>query len=392
MINIIDGFYLGKSTPIDSRIVASGSVARNAIAYKYEGLRVYDTSDLTPYVWMNNSWEYENQNGVATSNTTASYVPLLTSTNVIGNSVIYQSSGKIGINTTSPAHALDVSGYIRAGSGFIGDGSNVINMNVASASGKLPLANLTNATVNGHILVGGSPNPIYTNPSNFTIGRSDNAKINNAADNTDYNLIFATGSNTYAPLKSSSSKITFNPSTGKLFLKSSGNAASPVLAIGALNTGLYRYSTNGIGISTDGVLSAKFISGGTSLLNPSVINVDDFLAPIGTSIGWPTYSTITSVNYDRVIYLLCDIFSALTLKELTAGRFGLAIILAADGSSGNYIYQNVSSFDSGSYSWGHNFSFLLPSNCNAQIIGNSINVAWNPSPPTFYIRSTKFGL
>ena len=55
-IQIIDGFQLNSSLPIDNRVVASGSVARDAIPYKYEGLRVFDTSDGLPYVWMNNTW------------------------------------------------------------------------------------------------------------------------------------------------------------------------------------------------------------------------------------------------------------------------------------------------------------------------------------------------
>ena len=39
-IQILDGFQVNVAKPIDSRIVASGSVARNAIPYKYHGLRV----------------------------------------------------------------------------------------------------------------------------------------------------------------------------------------------------------------------------------------------------------------------------------------------------------------------------------------------------------------
>ena len=50
-MNIQDQFKVNVSLPIDSRIVASGSSARDAIVYKYEGLRVFDTSDKVTYTW-----------------------------------------------------------------------------------------------------------------------------------------------------------------------------------------------------------------------------------------------------------------------------------------------------------------------------------------------------
>ncbi len=389
MINIIDGFYLGKSTPIDSRIVASGSVARNAIAYKYEGLRVYDTSDSTPYVWMNNSWEYENQNGVAASNTTASYVPLLTSTNVIGNSVIYQSSGKIGVNTTSPAHALDVNGYIRAGSGFIGDGSNVINMNVASASGKLPLANLTNATTNGYILVGGSPNPIYTNPSNFTIGRSDNAKINTEdSSSTEHYLIFATGSGgNYAPLKSNNTRLKFYPNTGKLFLNSSGTAASPVLAIGASTTGFYRKSSSeqlAICIGGTDIVTFNSWPGGCK-----IIKWEDFISEftISNGSGSSNVFTFTEQPYDRYLLMKVDMSGS----YISSGSFILKIRMGDPLMLiplRTVIYEKYNS----GYFFDNNFGFIVPAGEEVIVQCVSSSLVWSGAPPTFQIRHFKYGL
>ena len=60
-INITDGFNLQYSAPIDYRIVASGSSARTAIVYKYNGLKVFDTSDRITYVWnsVTSSWVTE---------------------------------------------------------------------------------------------------------------------------------------------------------------------------------------------------------------------------------------------------------------------------------------------------------------------------------------------
>jgi hypothetical protein len=46
------------------------------------------------------------------------YVPLWLSSSKLGNSAIFQSSGKVGVGTTTPAAALDVNGAINAATGF----------------------------------------------------------------------------------------------------------------------------------------------------------------------------------------------------------------------------------------------------------------------------------
>jgi hypothetical protein len=53
---LITGFNLQSLQPIDTRIVASGSVARNAISYKYNGLKVFDTYDNKTYVYYDSAW------------------------------------------------------------------------------------------------------------------------------------------------------------------------------------------------------------------------------------------------------------------------------------------------------------------------------------------------
>jgi hypothetical protein len=88
-IQIIDGFQVNIASPIDNRIVASGSTARNAIPYKYHGLRVFDISDNIPYVWNGASWISENASGIVGSGTLY-YFPTFTSSNVISNSFLYQ--------------------------------------------------------------------------------------------------------------------------------------------------------------------------------------------------------------------------------------------------------------------------------------------------------------
>ena len=94
---IIDGFSLGSAVPIDNRIVASGSVARDAIAYKYEGLRVFDTSDSVPYVWIGGTWSSEKSNITGT----VDYIPKFTGTSSIGDSSIYYVGTDINIEPTN---------------------------------------------------------------------------------------------------------------------------------------------------------------------------------------------------------------------------------------------------------------------------------------------------
>lgn len=102
-IQLITGFTVNNSTPLDNRIVASGSVARNSIPYKYTGLRVFDTSDNRAYYYNGVTFSNEITDQV---NGVVGYVPLFTSQNYIGSSGVFQfSTGtekRIGVGTNNP--------------------------------------------------------------------------------------------------------------------------------------------------------------------------------------------------------------------------------------------------------------------------------------------------
>ena len=102
-IQIITGFTVNSSTPLDNRIVASGAAARNSIPYKYVGLRVFDTSNNRAYYYNGVTFSNEITDQV---NGVAGYVPVFTSQNYIGSSGIFQvSTGtekRIGISTNNP--------------------------------------------------------------------------------------------------------------------------------------------------------------------------------------------------------------------------------------------------------------------------------------------------
>jgi len=79
--------------------------------------------------WTGSSWTCEavsGEVGIGGSGT-ANYIPKFTGATTVGNSVIYETAGNVGINTTSPTYDLDVNGYVNANA-FIGDGRGLMNI------------------------------------------------------------------------------------------------------------------------------------------------------------------------------------------------------------------------------------------------------------------------
>ena len=62
-IPVITNFDVNASSPIDSRMVVTGASQRNGIVYKYQGLKVYQTSDNSSWVWDGSSWKRDS-NGI----------------------------------------------------------------------------------------------------------------------------------------------------------------------------------------------------------------------------------------------------------------------------------------------------------------------------------------
>ena len=108
-INIIDGFYLGSATPIDSRFVVANTTERTAIEYKYDGLKVFQRDNRTTYIWNSSTsiWEVEGS-GALSGTGTSNYVPRWTSGSSLGTSSIYSSYPNIGLNNTTPLSLFDI--------------------------------------------------------------------------------------------------------------------------------------------------------------------------------------------------------------------------------------------------------------------------------------------
>ncbi|MBC8180754.1 tail fiber domain-containing protein [candidate division KSB1 bacterium] len=90
----------------------------------------------------NGTWQSA-QSGVGGSGT-ADYLSKFTNGTTLGNSIVYETGGKIGVGTTSPSDELDVSGNIHA-SGTIQSGSSITidgtNDKITASSGTLDFDN-----------------------------------------------------------------------------------------------------------------------------------------------------------------------------------------------------------------------------------------------------------
>jgi len=225
-IQIIDGFQVNIASPIDNRIVASGSTARNAIPYKYHGLRVFDISNNIPYVWNGASWVSENASGIVGSGT-AEYIPLYTSSNVISNSLLYQYNGIIKtVDDGNGADLVQITpeyGTVYAQGGFYGPGTSITNISGSNInSGSIPVNRLVNGST-GQVLVSSVTNPFWSNTSQLSVGTASSSRFslitNTSATNATHYLAFVSGdawtSTTAATssIRASSTDLSYNPST-----------------------------------------------------------------------------------------------------------------------------------------------------------------------------------
>jgi hypothetical protein len=131
-INIIDGFYLGNSVPIDSRFVVDDSTERLAIAFKYDGLKVFQLDTRETWIWNDplTTWDLENSATILGTGDT-NYIPVWSNSSTLGTSSLYATSSKVGLNNTSPQSLFDIKDP---------NGSESLALNVRRVSGVQDLA------------------------------------------------------------------------------------------------------------------------------------------------------------------------------------------------------------------------------------------------------------
>jgi hypothetical protein len=271
MIQIIDGFQVNVARPIDSRMVTTGTASRNAIAYKYAGLRVYDTVAMQPYVWNGTSWVSENASTVTiTGTTTAGYIPKFGASSQITNSIIQEVANGIKIlagSGTQPTFKLEVTGTIKA-TQFQGSGNGLTNIPASNITGTInpsAIANPTPVAGQVFVLAGGSSNPVWTNlksiPSSALPGAPVSLDITTGPGNsvtTELFPLFAKSiGGTYSYYRTTGGDaLKFVPRVGTTegaqLLVPNGSEANPGLGFSTnVNTGIYRAAFNQLGISTN---------------------------------------------------------------------------------------------------------------------------------------------
>jgi len=261
-IQIIDGFQVNTAAPIDNRIVASGSVARNAIPYKYEGLRVFDTSDSVAYVYVNGAWRSENSTGISGNGTTY-YLTAYTSVNTIGNSLLYQASTII--RTQGDRVAINTEDGSVTAVNFFGGGSRITSISGANInSGSVPITKITNGS-NGQVLVSGVSSTAWANPSQLSVGTASSVIVTPSSNNATHYLTFVDSPSAGSKnLLLDSSGITYNPSTNQLGVASGTTSAPSLCFTGDIDTGIFSPASNTTAIASSGSEKVRFNAAGIS--------------------------------------------------------------------------------------------------------------------------------
>jgi hypothetical protein len=284
-IQLVDNFQLNSAIPIDTRIVASGSAERDAIQYKYEGLRVYDLSNNSPYVWINGGWFGENSlsiYGFGAPNYIVKYSGSgTTPVNTISQSIITEQNvfgeDRVGIGTINfgpaPFSKLQVAGSIRAEGGvFYGSGAGLTNIPATQITGPNSLSiNLLQlyGGVNW-IMVNNSSSAIWKDPAQITVGNATNAQNSvNATNAVNADKVAVKSNST----NSSTNYVLFSQSTGSV------NSGVDVLTN---TTNSIRINPNngkvGIGTGTlTGKLSVVNLTGTSVSATPTLTNPSSLL-------------------------------------------------------------------------------------------------------------------
>ena len=288
-IQIIDGFKLNLSSPIDDRIVASGSTARDNISYKYLGLRVFDLYDNIPYVWRNGTsglkWYKENESALSIlpnitfsdSNnsqtlTTKTQFPKLSGANNVTNSIleetVFKSNGSkvitIGLEPAAfppnDTYKLLVNGNVSATS-FIGIGTGLTQLNGG---------NISPTSINVDKISPGGDNDVLVTKGGVVVWENKNAISGSSQTPFESNST----EDHFIPFKMNASgdlkinnNFKYNPNTKQLLLSNTNDKLNPSISfIGESNSGIYRRSGNDIGISINGADKVSIDTNGVKIL------------------------------------------------------------------------------------------------------------------------------
>jgi Chaperone of endosialidase len=202
---------------------------------------------------------------------TAEYIPLWTSSTALGNSALYQVDTKVGVNTKTPATALDVTGKVNASGGFNLGGQPFAFGSLANGNAFLGFAGnaTTNSSKLGNTAIG--VNALHSN----TTGLNNTAIGDDALRyNTTGNQNTAVGVETLIVNTSggANTAVGFNVLSGNT--TGSQNTAIGGAALGNNSTGTDNTATgysalesNGTGTQNTGTGSGALSSNTTGIAN-----------------------------------------------------------------------------------------------------------------------------
>jgi len=287
-MQIIDGFTVNVAKPIDDRLVTSGTSSRDAIVYKYNGLRVYDIDSKQPYVWNGTIWTSENSSTVTiTGTTTTGYIPVFNGSSQISNSLISQIDAGVAkyvnIANGNAAFSLIVNGLLKS-DGFQGSGNGLTQLKGENIIGAIDVSKIKPA-INPesgqiYILKSGVSTPEWTKLSEIPAGSIPaSAPVLDFQSNSTIPLYvsFGTigGSNKYYQTTGGDA-FKFVPringvSEGAQLQIPNGSEANPSVAFSTNNnTGIYRAGWNILGISVAGKEKMRLTETGVLIKSTSI--------------------------------------------------------------------------------------------------------------------------
>jgi hypothetical protein len=298
---IIDGFKLNAITPIDTRMITTGTASRDAMPYKYVGLRVFDTTQKLPFVFVDGVWKEEstvtsNQN---ISGTKPNYVPKFTATGMTNSAIREQVIGQnkyVGINITDSVtlnSALQVGGTVCA-TNFCGtiNGTNLTNNTVE-------LSKIKNPNQSGTFVLKSINNTLVWGTEGGGGGGGGSATTQLDTQSTASFLTFANSSSSTSFLVSCRDGNTFigaDLSSSQLTLSNTNNHTAPAYSfIGSKNTGFYGNITE-VGMSLAGNRRIYANSSSTKILVGSTLTIDTSTTCVGLKKDTTVDGTLTSTG------------------------------------------------------------------------------------------------
>jgi len=234
MANIDENFLLTKSEPIDNRLlVGTGYLyeTKEDIVHKYDGLRIWDLDNGQGWIWYNSTWNMTNADVISGSGTD-NHVPKFSTGGQIVDSIIVQIGGNIGIGLNiTPNEKLHINGNLKA-NGFIGDGSNLNNLDASSVtSGTLDLDRIKPGNDGDVLTTDNGVVKWVSSTSLFGSVESSETVYHELGTEDSYKrVLFMKNDDTYSEIRTTdnSGGILVNTSTGKVKSNNIGIGTDPV--------------------------------------------------------------------------------------------------------------------------------------------------------------------